>query len=51
MADREAFDVYVRERWVPLLRTATLLTGDRRLAHAAGPTCTIELLRTPRAEG
>ena len=27
---------------------ATLLTGDRRLAHAAGPTCTIELLRTPR---
>ena len=27
---------------------ATLLTGDRRLARAAGPTCTIELLRTPR---
>ena len=27
---------------------ATLLTGDRRLAHAAGRTCTIELLRTPR---
>lgn len=27
---------------------ATLLTGDRRLAHAAGPTCTIELLETPR---
>lgn len=27
---------------------ATLLTGDRRLAHAAGPTCTIELLTTPR---
>ncbi len=27
---------------------ATLLIGDRRLAHAAGPTCTIELLRTPR---
>ena len=27
---------------------ATLLTGDRRLAHAAGPTCTIELLRRPR---
>jgi predicted nucleic acid-binding protein len=26
----------------------TLLTGDRRLAHAAGPTCTIELLRTSR---
>ena len=27
---------------------ATLLTGDRRLARAAGPTCAIELLRTPR---
>ncbi len=27
---------------------ATLLTGDRRLARAAGPTCTIELLATPR---
>lgn len=27
---------------------ATLLTGDRRLARAAGPTCTIELLRTQR---
>lgn len=27
---------------------ATLLTGDRRLAHATGPTCTIELLRPPR---
>ncbi len=27
---------------------ATLLTGDRGLAHAAGPTCTIELLGTPR---
>ena len=27
---------------------AMLLTGDRRLAHAAEPTCTIELLRTPR---
>lgn|GEM_PF-303423 len=26
---------------------ATLLTGDRRLARAAGPTCTIELLRAP----
>ncbi|MBR7743125.1 type II toxin-antitoxin system VapC family toxin [Phycicoccus sp. BSK3Z-2] len=25
---------------------ATLLTGDRRIARAAGPTCTIELLRT-----
>ena len=27
---------------------ATLLTGDRRLAHAAGPTCTIELLSARR---
>ena len=27
---------------------ATLLTGDRRLAHAAGPTCAIDLLRTSR---
>ena len=27
---------------------ATLLTGDRRLAGAPGPTCTIELLTTPR---
>lgn len=27
---------------------ATLLTGDRRLANAAGPTCPIELLRTLR---
>lgn len=26
----------------------TLLTGDRRLARATGPTCTIEVLRTPR---
>ena len=33
MADREAFDAYVRERWVPLLRTATLLTGDRHAAE------------------
>ena len=33
MADREAFDAYVRERWVPLLRTATLLTGDRHSAE------------------
>lgn len=24
---------------------ATLLTGDRRLARAAGPTCNIEVLR------
>ena len=28
MADREAFDAYVRARWHPLLRTAVLLTGD-----------------------
>ena len=27
---------------------ATLLTGDRRLAGATGPTCTIEVMRTPR---
>jgi len=33
MADRETFDAYVRERWVPLLRTATLLTGDRHDAE------------------
>jgi RNA polymerase sigma-70 factor (sigma-E family) len=33
VADREAFDAYVRERWVPLLRTATLLTGDRHAAE------------------
>ena len=33
MADREAFDAYVRERWVPLLRTAMLLTGDRHSAE------------------
>jgi RNA polymerase sigma-70 factor (sigma-E family) len=33
MADREAFDAYVRERWVPLLRTATLPTGDRHSAE------------------
>jgi len=33
MADRDAFDAYVRERWVPLLRTATLLTGDRHAAE------------------
>ena len=32
-ADKEAFDTYVRERWVPLLRTATLLTGDRHAAE------------------
>lgn len=27
---------------------ATLLTGDRRLARATGPTCTIEVLQSPR---
>lgn len=27
---------------------ATLLTGDRRLARAPGPTCTIEVLARPR---
>ena len=26
---------------------ATMLTGDRRLVRAAGPTCTMELLRPP----
>lgn len=33
MADRGSFDAYVRERWAPLLRTATLLTGDRHSAE------------------
>jgi RNA polymerase sigma-70 factor (sigma-E family) len=33
MADRDTFDAYVRERWVPLLRTAVLLTGDRHAAE------------------
>jgi len=33
MADREAFDAYVRERWEPLLRTAALLTGDASSAE------------------
>ena len=32
MAERDAFDAYVRERWAPLLRTAMLLTGDRHSA-------------------
>ena len=38
MADRQAFDAYVRERWEPLLRTAALLTGDaaRRRGPRAG---------------
>ncbi|WP_299447926.1 SigE family RNA polymerase sigma factor [uncultured Phycicoccus sp.] len=33
MADRAAFDAYVRDRWVPLVRTAALLTGDRHAAE------------------
>ena len=33
MADREAFDAYVRHRWDPLLRTAALLTGDAAAAE------------------
>lgn len=32
MADRDAFDAYVRDRWGSLVRTAVLLTGD---AHSA----------------
>jgi RNA polymerase sigma-70 factor (sigma-E family) len=45
MADREAFDAYVRERWAPLLRTATLLTGDR---HAAEDLVQETLIRAAR---
>ena len=33
MADREAFDAYVRERWYSLLRTAALLTGEAASAE------------------
>ena len=33
MADRQAFDAYVRDRWDPLLRTAALLTGDAGAAE------------------
>ena len=33
MADREAFDSYVRDRWEPLLRTAALLTCDAAAAE------------------
>ena len=33
MADRAAFDAYVRDRWLPLVRTASLLTGDRHSAE------------------
>lgn len=45
MADREAFDAYVRERWEPLLRTAALLTGD---AHAAEDLVQESLVRAAR---
>lgn len=45
MADREAFDAYVRERWDPLLRTAALLTGD---AHAAEDLVQESLVRAAR---
>ncbi|HSO63581.1 MAG TPA: SigE family RNA polymerase sigma factor [Ornithinibacter sp.] len=45
MADREAFDAYVRERWHPLLRTAALLTGD---AHAAEDLVQESLVRAAR---
>jgi RNA polymerase sigma-70 factor (sigma-E family) len=33
VADRYQFDEYVRTRWVPLVRTAALLTGDRHSAE------------------
>jgi RNA polymerase sigma-70 factor (sigma-E family) len=33
VADRQAFDAYVRERWDPLLRIAALLTGDAAAAE------------------
>lgn len=33
VAERAAFDDYVRERWTPLVRTALLLTGDRHAAE------------------
>ncbi len=45
MADRRAFEAYVRERWEPLLRTATLLTGD---AHAAEDLVQESLVRAAR---
>jgi RNA polymerase sigma-70 factor (sigma-E family) len=45
MADREAFDAYVRERWEPLLRTAALLTGD---AHSAEDLVQESLVRAAR---
>jgi RNA polymerase sigma-70 factor (sigma-E family) len=45
MADREAFEAYVHERWEPLLRTATLLTGD---VHAAEDLVQEALVRSAR---
>ncbi|MFC8503528.1 SigE family RNA polymerase sigma factor [Pedococcus sp. NPDC057267] len=33
MGGFDDFDDYVRARWLPLLRTATLLTGDRHAAE------------------
>lgn len=45
MADRGAFEAYVRERWEPLLRTAALLTGD---AHAAEDLVQESLVRAAR---
>lgn len=45
MADREAFDAYVRDRWQPLLRTAALLTGD---SHAAEDLVQESLVRAAR---
>ena len=36
MADREAFDAYVRERWAPLLRTATRKVGDPQSVGCRG---------------
>lgn len=45
MADREAFDAYVHDRWEPLLRTAALLTGD---AHAAEDLVQESLVRAAR---
>jgi RNA polymerase sigma-70 factor (sigma-E family) len=33
VADRQAFEAYVRDQWDPLLRTASLLTGDASSAE------------------